>query len=143
MNNSVFLYTFRTNPHKDKLKEKFPGLFIFGKLNEDFVRLSKKIIQDNPDLIIGLAKSNKSCFESRTINRFNNGNIIKNGKEEFNLFMPPSKLFSVSIKPTTSFCNWTMYKISNLIEKNKLSSKFIFIHYREKDYNNLVGLIEK
>jgi len=34
----------------------------------------------------------------------------------------------ISDTPTDSFCNWTMYKICDLIEKEQLHSKLVFMH---------------
>jgi hypothetical protein len=140
--NNVLLYTFRTNPFKEDLKERFPGLFVFGKLNEDFDDFRKRIYKERPKLIIGCAKSDRSCFEMKSINRFNDGTIIKNGKVSFGLFVPSIDAFDASLKPTTSFCNWTMYKISDMISKDKLDSKLSFIHFRDEDYPKLVKSIE-
>jgi hypothetical protein len=139
---SILFYTFRTNTFKGELKESFPDLFVFGKLNEDFVEFRKRVIEDKPGLIIGCAKSDRSCFEIKAINKFNSGNIIREGKDKFDLFVPSFGLFRKSLMPTTSFCNWTMYKISDLIEEQRLDSKLSFIHFKEEDYPKLIRLIE-
>jgi hypothetical protein len=141
-NYNLLLYTFRTNPFNERLEERFPGLFVFGKLNEDFEEFSRRIIEGKPNLIVGCAKSNKSCFEKITVNQFNKGKIIKNGNKIFELLVPSSGLFKPSLRPATSFCNWTMYKISCLISESNLDSKLCFIHFKKEDYPNLIKSIE-
>jgi hypothetical protein len=131
-------YTFRTNPFKDDLKKELPNLIVLGNLKEDLQTIRDKLINEKLDFIIGFAKSNRSCFEKIAVNNFNNKNIAKGGKEEFSLFVPRLNLFNTSVKPTNSFCNWSMYKISGMIEKEKLDSKLIFVHFREEDYPDLI-----
>jgi len=55
----ILYYTFRTFPKKDQI----PDAFVFGKLNQDFELFSKKILEEKPDLILGIAKPNKLRFE--------------------------------------------------------------------------------
>jgi hypothetical protein len=133
----MLVYTFRTNPFKDKLKEIFPDIFIFDKLNEDFKIFSNKILKEKPDKILGIAKSDISQSETKTINQFNNKKIDKNGRENYNL--TPWSNFDISKKPTTSFCNWTMYKIAKFIEDNNLNTKLSFVHLSKKDLDKLIN----
>ena len=134
----MLIYTFRTNPFKNKLLEKFPNLFIFGKLKEDFNKLSESIINNNPDYILGIASSNNSRFEPVAINKFKKTKKISiQGQKQYDLFIPQSNI-KKSFSPTDSFCNWTMYKIAEFIEKNKLSTKLIFAHLEQNDLPNLI-----
>lgn len=135
------LYTFRTNPFIPLLKEKFGEVFVFGKLNQDLDNFSNFLINNDTDMIIGFAKSDESKTESVAINKFNNFNILKKGKDRFDLFIPNNSPFHISNKPTNSFCNYTMYKISNLIEHNNLKTKLAFIHFKEKDFEKLTKFI--
>src|SRR3989339_613560 len=123
----ILTYTFRTCPFKDKLNEPF----IFGKLKDVLKTFFEIIKKQKPELVIGIAKSNKSVIEKYAINKFNNGVINKKGKESYELHT--NNLLPISNKPTNSFCNWTAYKISELIEKEKLNTKLIFTHIKEKD----------
>lgn len=123
----ILVYTFRTCPFKDKLNEPF----IFGKLKEDFKNFSEIIKKQKPELVIGIANNNKSVIEQYAINKFNKGIINKKGKELYELHTNNS--LPISNKPTKSFCNWTAYKISELIEKEKLNTKLIFAHIKEND----------
>lgn len=134
----TLIYTFRTFPFKDKI----PVLFIFGKLKEDFEIFSNLILNEKPEIIIGIAKNESfSCFEKQTINRFNKDKkISKHGKEFFELYIPTDS-FAFSNKATDSFCNWTCYKIKEFIENNNLNIKLSFIHINEKDLDKLNKLL--
>lgn len=136
------IYTFRTFPHIEELKEMFPNVVVFGKLKEDLDKFFELINTTKPDIILGVAKSNDahSYFEPLTINKFNKtSKIDKNGKEELKLFIPnlTKTNFKISKKPTTSFCNYSMYKIKNHIEQKELKTKIAFIHIVKKDINTI------
>ena len=92
------IYTFRTNPFKDKLKLEFPDLFIFGKLKEDLELLSKRILEEKPLYVLGIANTTKgSQFESIAINQFNaDKKIVSGGKPTFNLYVPNNPPFKLS-----------------------------------------------
>jgi len=104
--------------------------FIFGPLKKDFEVFSKTILEVKPKYIIGFANiSTKSHIESLTVNKFGKkGRILSDGADSYALYLPKRSQFAVSNKPTNSFCNWTMYKIAELIEKEKLKTKLIFVH---------------
>lgn len=125
----MILYTFRTNKHTKKFKD----IFIFGKLKEDFKSFTELIQKKNPKLIIGLAEVKaKTRIESIAVNRFGKTGIInKAGKKLYKLHVPKDLPFPISKKPTTSFCNWTMYKIS------ELGIPVTFIHFNVMDIKSV------
>ncbi|MGD9276612.1 MAG: hypothetical protein PVJ67_05550 [Candidatus Pacearchaeota archaeon] len=136
------IYTFRTNPFREELNKNFKNLIVFGKLKEDLKKLRENLIREKPNFIIGCAKANRSCIESIAINKFNNKNVSKDGKEFYKLFVPKTNLFSISKKGTSSFCNWTMYKISEIILEDNLDTKVIFIHFKEEDFERLMKFLK-
>ena len=93
-----------------------------------------------------LSNSEHSYFESRTVNRFNrNAKVIKEEKAEFSLFVPPVKEnnFRISMKSTSSFCNYSMYKIKSFLETKKLTIQFTFtfIHIKKEDIKSLKKIL--
>ena len=130
----IFTYTFRTNKHAKKFKD----IFIFGKLKEDFKSFTELIQKKNPKLIIGLAEAKtKTRIESVAVNRFGKAGIInKAGKKSYKLHVPKDLPFTISKKPTTSFCNWTMYKIS------QLGAPVSFIHYNTADLPVILDMLK-
>jgi pyrrolidone-carboxylate peptidase len=139
------IYTFRTSPFKDELQKQFKEVFIFGSLKKDFEEFKRKIAESKPKYIIGIAKTeNNSQFETTAINQFNSTKKINaEGKLEFNLHIPTNNPFKISKKASDSFCNWTMYKIAQYIEENKLDTKIIFIHLNQLDLPTVKSLIAK
>lgn len=139
----IFVYTFRTFPYIEELKQEFGENFmILGKLKEDLERFFGLITKEKPTMILGVALSNsgQSYFEPKTINRFNrNAKIIKNGKDELSLFVPKVKEtpFRISQKATSSFCNYSMYKVESFLEREKLTIPFSFVHMDKKDIEKL------
>ncbi len=138
----LLLYTFRTFPHTEELKKEFGEIFILGKLKEDLEKFFALIMKEKPTMILGVALSenNSSYFEPKTVNRFNkNKKIIKNGKEDLLLFVPQIKEtpFKISLKPTSSFCNYSIYQIKSFLEQEKLTIPFAFTHLKKEDINRL------
>lgn len=133
MTNNMVVYTFRTFPEIEKLKENFGEVFVFGKLKEDLEKFIKIIETKKPKYVLGVAKTkNVSQFEKYAINKFGQmGTINKNGLSKIELYVPKKidKGFQISTKTTNSFCNWTMYKIGEYLLKYGLDIKFMFVHY--------------
>ena len=129
---NMIVYTFRTFPEIEKLKKIFGEVFVFGKLKEDLEKFINIIETKKPKYILGVAKGNNvSQLEKYAINKFGKTGIIdKNGSELIELYVPKElkKDFKVSAKPTSSFCNWTMYKIGSYLLENKLKTKLMFVH---------------
>ena len=131
---STIAYTFRTSPSQNELKQIFPDIFILGKIKQDLDKLFNKILATSPKLIIGLADSKThSKIESLTINKFNKKKIDKNGKEGYLLDLSDNLDFNLSKKSSSSFCNYSMYKIKQFLEINNLNIPFMFFHINNKD----------
>jgi len=132
----MIIYSFRTFPWITELPS---NTIIFGKLNEDFEKFREIVLHDKPDLILGLAKADKTRVETQAINRFNKSKkIIAGGPESYDLYLPNfAEDLNLASKPADSFCNWTMYKIANLIEEEKLETRLSFIHLCDKDFKFL------
>lgn len=133
----ILIYTFRTFPWIDELKELFPEVFIFGKLNEDFEKFCEEIKVKQPDLIMGVARGRKSVWESKTVNQFHGRKIIKGGAEEYEMFIPNEPSFPINQSPRTTFCNWKAYKIKNFVARSNLNTKLCFVHTKENDLQRL------
>jgi hypothetical protein len=136
--NSI-IYTFRTFPYKAEVGANF----VFGNLKRDFDDF-KVLLDTEPENIVGVALTNgKSKIETRGVNRFGKTKtIVKDGVGEFSLHIPELKLFPVSGAYTTSFCNWTMYRISEFIFAKKLKTKLTFVHINKSDIPQLKDLIK-
>ncbi len=132
------IYTFRTVPYLDELLKFDDEIFVFKSLKSDFENFKIKSLSKKPKHILGIGNTKKeSQLESKAVNIFNKSKQIeKRGKEEYNLFTFES-VFSVNNRYTTSFCNWTTYKISSFIEEKKIDTKVSFLHLNKSDFNNL------
>jgi hypothetical protein len=137
---SMIIYTFRTFPESDLLRDTFGEVFIFSKLRADLQTFSTLIQQRPNEPILGIAASRSvSVFEAKALNRFNQTGQVSPGSPPEKLYVPnlTSTKFSTSNRPTTSFCNWTMYKIQEqLIAENK-SRNFSFAHLNPNDIKDL------
>jgi len=132
------VYTFRAYPHIEKLKEIFPDVFIFGNLKEDMKEFEQLLIK-NQDGILGIANTkNQSRIEAVAVNKFNKGKLDKYGIDEIRLYIDPRlKRIKLAKRPTSTFCNWTMYKIQSFIDSQHLSNNFSFVHLNSRDFNEL------
>ncbi len=142
------VYTFRTFPYVGELRTIFPKLKVFGKLKQDITNFEQAIQKEKPSIIIGVAESNLrySVFEPITINRFHKkARIMEQGKEELKLFIPnlTGTDFKVSVRPTDSFCNYTMYKIKSFIAERDIKVQFMFVHLKGKDIIELKKIINR
>lgn len=140
----VFLYTFRTFPCKDQLQSIDNEIFIFGKLKEDLVRFVKIIQKEKPKYIIGVALSETdSKIESYAVNMFSElKKIQKDGPDRIDLYVPNTDLIKISPHHTTSFCNWTIYRIAHYVTHSNLTSKLMFVHINSNDITKLRKLIQ-
>lgn len=130
---SPLVYTFRTSKYREEFRKIGVEVFVFGKLHDDIIKFQKLIDPTKPKQIIGLAEiKSPSRFETLAINAFGkSGKVNRNGKESYVLYVPSNTDFSKSNKPTNSFCNWTMYKISELVDIKQ--TKVSFLHFNQKD----------
>lgn len=132
----ILVYTFRTNPFRYKI----PGVFIFGKLKQDFDKFSKEIIEKKPEIILGISATKRSSrFEKEAINQFNNNKKInKDGPNSIQLHIPKETKINIANRTYDSFCNWTAYKIAKLVEDEQLNTKVMFAHIQEKDLEKVI-----
>jgi hypothetical protein len=139
---SLLIYSFRTNKHLEIFRDAGIEVFIFGKLNDDFYTFHKLIDKVRPDHIIGLAEVKlQSRIETHAINAFGrSGKINKTGKELYSLYIPHRTVFPKSKRTTKSFCNWTMYKISEIVATQ--NTKVTFIHFNQKDIPQVIDFIK-
>lgn len=127
--NNCLIYTFKNFPYKSVLGT---SAFEFNKLKSDFIKLEKEIKNLSPQFIIGIAKSpNKtSRFESKAVNIFNHSKKInKSGVDEYKLDYPIQGYKSITVNKgyTDTFCNWTMYKIAELVSNTSIKLQFIHV----------------
>lgn len=137
----ILVYSFRTFPFLKDLENSFGEIVVLGKLNTDLEKLKEIIVRDKPDIILGIAAAkNSSSQESTAINKFHGTKLInKSG-----VYTYPLNILNIDIKlrktTTDSFCNWTMYKISEYILENNLKCKNSFIHISPKDLDLLKSI---
>lgn len=143
----TLVYTFRTFPYPHELNSYFPDFFVLGKLKADLQNFCNSIKTSNPDFILGIANSNLgSYFEPLAINQFNKSSKIrKNGLPELKLFIPELTLtnFKISLNPSSSFCNYSMYTIQHFLEDNNLKIPFAFVHLSKEHMSTLTEMIQK
>ena len=134
----ILIYSFKSFPYEEVIDR--PVNFWFHKLNEDISKFKKIIKETSPEIILGLAKSrsNSSRFETKAVNVFNKSKTIdKEGISEYLLNYPQKGFKQIKVNKgfTHSYCNWTMYRVSQIIQEK--DTKLQFIHIREEDINTL------
>ncbi len=136
----MVIYTFRTFPDIRNLEEQFGEVFVFAELKKDIIHFNT-ILKTEPEHVIGVAiTQGASRQEPIAINRFNNGKILKGGDDILTLTLLDG--FNLASKPTNTFCNWTMYRIQNLINEQDLRTKLSFVHLNKNDLS-VVSILEK
>ncbi|MFA6197691.1 MAG: hypothetical protein WC734_00855 [Patescibacteria group bacterium] len=141
---STLCYSFRTNKHLDLFRQNDVDVFVFGSLNSDLARFERKLVSEIPKRIIGLAHTKKATqFEAVAINTFgSNKKIARPGQDCYYLDTNNASGFQISKVPTTTFCNWTMYKIAEYISKHSNNIKFSFVHFNESDLDSIIKHIK-
>lgn len=142
MSLNVLVYTFKTFPYIEELKAEFSDIHIFSKLKIDIKAFLKLVCACKPTHIIGIAKSHslKSYFEPVTINRFNkSGEVVKQAGDTYDLYVPAQlePPFQLSSGPSTSFCNYSMFKISHFLAQENIKTRFSFIHIGQSGIGQL------
>ncbi len=103
----------------------------------------EQLLKNSPDNVLGIASTDgQSRIETTAINKFNKGKLDKYSPAELKLFVDPRlKYMKLAQRPTTTFCNWTMYKTQAFIDAQKLCKNFTFIHLNQNDLDKLKALI--
>jgi len=141
---SSTVYTFRTFPKISALKKESPHLLIFDKLKSDIESFCDHLLKVKPGFIIGVATAKtKSVFEPIAINNIHSHKVIADAPEKLSLHIPNHSIFPVSSRPSSSFCNYSMFKIQYFINQHHLSSKLIFIHLNPKDIPSLPKILKQ
>lgn|SRR3989338_3836 len=143
---TVLVYTFRTFPYISDLKNLFSNVFVLGKLKLDLTILLDQIRETKPDLVVGIAKSEEgtSHFEEIAVNQFNRTTKVVDGAQKhFALFVPKLRdtAFGVSMKPTTSFCNYSVYFLKHALEREDVLIPVSFVHCNKKDLEKLPNIL--
>lgn len=125
----MLIYTFRTLRFIDSLGE---NVFVFGKLREDFDQFREQVRAIRPIVILGIGSARQTQYEALAVNQYHGKVLDMSGPSSFSLFIPPSEL-PVSYNGTTSFCNWTTYKIAQFLEREDLQTKLVFLHIAPHD----------
>jgi hypothetical protein len=122
-------YTFRTNRHIKELGLIFGSVFVFNDLknsSDQFIQL----IDSHPNhIILGIGNThNNSRVETVVVNKFGKEKLSSQGPETISLFAPPIivSTFPTSIATTSTFCNWTMYKINRFANDDEHGSRVSF-----------------
>lgn len=138
-------YTFKTNRHIDQLAEKLKPLFVFGSLKSDLKQLAELIATQRPAQIIGIAIiKGGSRWETKAVNVFNSTKkVSSSGKAGYDLKVPTGTTLGISNRTTTTFCNWTMYKISQLIDQNNYKTSLSFVHLNPNDIQKALEYLTK
>jgi pyrrolidone-carboxylate peptidase len=139
---STLVYSFRTNKHLDRFKVEGIEVFVFGKLKEDLNRFQELIEELSPKTIIGLAEiKTQSRLETLAINSFGQkGKVSKLGKDSYPMYTQTQMPFLKSRRPSNSFCNWTMYKIAEIISAQNIKSSFI--HFNRNDVEKVLYFVK-
>ena len=141
---SIIIYTFRTFKGVYELNKIYKNIYIFGKLKNDLNDFLQIIKFNKPKYILGIAKNrNKiSEFESITINNFNNKKIMKSDIYRHKLYIPEftNTRFMIANDYTTSFCNYSMFKIMEYIKENRINTYLSFVHVRMEDISELAKI---
>lgn len=133
----IITYTFRTFPRIKELEQIFGKVFVFGKLNVDFKRFVQELEREKPELVLGIALSSQhSRIETKALNVFGKNKQITSGGKQLYKLEKIDLPFVESTSTTTSFCNWTAYKIASLE-----TFPNAFIHINENDMKSLNKLI--
>lgn len=139
---STLVYSFRTNRHLDKFKEEGVQVFVFGKLKDDLKKFQNLIEELEPKFIVGLAETKaQSRLETIAINSFGQkGKVSKLGKYSYPIYTQPHMPFPKSKRASNSFCNWTMYKIAEMV--NTKNIKFSFVHFNRNDLEKVLYFVK-
>lgn len=139
----VLIYSFSTFPFLKEIETFHP--FIFKKLKIDLVSFKIDIDRTKPRLIVGIARSRfSSYFETRTRNVWGRTHqLSQTGPQEFLLHYPAGGYRSIRPRTTNahSFCNWTMYKISEYVQPLRIPLEFI--HINKHDLEDLIAYLSE
>lgn len=127
----MIVYTFRTFPYIDELKDIFDDVFVFSSLKKDF-EIFKELLIDHPEDVLGVALTQGATRqEPVAINRFNSGKVSQSGEDILSLSLLNN--IPTATESSHTFCNWTMYKIQEHLNQQNDSRNFSFVHVNKND----------
>lgn len=140
------VYSFRTYPYLPSLIDEFGSVTVLDQLKYDIQAYVKEVSASHPRLVIGIANTiGQSRIEPIAINRFNRSALVmQGGSAELEMFVPnlSHTPFISATKPTTTFCNYAMYRVQyDLMLLNK-PMRHMFVHLNNKDLPSFMTLIE-
>ena len=141
------IYTLPTFPYNSEV-EKILGISVFtlNKLSRDIDRLLEHIHSNQPRFILGLAQSHKrSTWEQYTINSFHKTKKVVNDSSAtlYELYIPTNSLLPIRKKPTTTFCNYAMFRVQYFLQINNLNIPHSFAHVTKEGISTLDQSLSK
>jgi len=134
----MIVYTLRTFPYIDELKDTFGDVFVFSSLKKDFAEFID-LVREGQEDVLGIALTQGATRqEPVAINRFNAGKVSPSGEDILSLTLLDN--FPLATEPSYTFCNWTMYKIQEHLNQQDVSSHFSFVHVNKNDLELLADL---
>ena len=137
MTGRLLVYSFVNNPYRDRLSTILPQTMFFHQLKADLKVLLSIVDNQRITAILGVADSKRasSCFESKAVNKFHKKTISSNADYELKLdipsVLPPG--FHIRQRASTTFCNWTMFKIRTATADHGIPFYFTHCHSRDVD----------
>lgn len=139
----ILVYTFESFQSKEAL-ERLGELVVIRKPKADIQQVCSLLVLGSYDLVLGVAKNRwRSTVEPVAVNNIHGHKIDKGGLDKLALFVPSPIPFCVAVGTTRTFCNYTMYKVANCLKDERLDTKFVFFHLRERDTEKMVEFIKK
>ncbi len=129
----MLVYVFRTFPYISRLQEKFENVIIVEKPRRDSEKVMSELLKSKPEFALGVAqmKYSVSQFEKVAINKFHKrGLVVSGAPDNYELFIPAGDIgdFRIAPRPSQTFCNYVMFRVSNFIDSQNLGTKNMFVH---------------
>lgn len=145
---SLLIYSFNKKQFLPDLLQIWPDIFVLSKLSQEIRSLTDLIKEQQPKHVLGIAQSyraNWAYFQPNAINLFHKrGRVEATGPKQLSLFVPnlSGTIFKKSPRASSTFCNWTIYKIAYFINQNNLTTKPIFAHCQAKHLEQLAKILK-
>lgn len=133
----ILIYIFDSYKNKSEILNTIENVIIIKKLKEDIEKLKLAILQTQPEMIIGIARSRVNYIEPVVVNRFNKDKkVSSDGKDQYELDLLKFESIKLNIckTPTHTFCNYVGYKVADWLARKELKTiKHSFLHLLDEE----------
>src|SRR5690606_14080811 len=127
----ILFYTFASFPLAHLENAVKQPVVVLNQLKKDMIYLQNLIVERNPELVVGIAKTKyQTQWETTCRNVFHKTKKVSkhNLYDHYDLFHPSPTSFRKNKQPSDTFCNWSMFRLCEFLSELSSVIPLAFVH---------------